>query len=291
MSNEPSDIANQALDSAAVDFTIGDLTEGSKAAQVCLRWYSQCRDQLLRAANWDFSRAQEPMQLLADATGQTPNVPMAVPRPWLLEYAYPIDCLKARFVPRQTQHPGSPQGNISIPQQIPLMTGLGNPVSNFARLVPTRFLVGNDPNYVPTGTPQNSPISGISATGRTVILSNERHAILVYTRRMIYPSVWDAQFREAMVAYLASEIALPLARDKKFGMQMRELNIKIAVDKLRAARISDGNEGFYSSDIRVDWMDIRNSGGGRHWGGGGFGDGPGVLGYGYDTCSIGGTAY
>jgi hypothetical protein len=97
-------------------------------------------------------------------------------------------------------------------------------------------------------------------------------------------------FREAMVAYLASQVALPLAKDKKFGLQMRKDNIEIAKAKIKAARVVDGNEGFYSSDLRVDWMATRNIGNrdGQWW----WRDGPGGYGGGWDACSFAdGTAY
>lgn len=292
MANEPADIANQALDAAAIDLSIGDLEEGTRPAQVLLRAYGQCLRQLLRACHWDFARRQAPLTLLADATGQTPNTPTLVPRPWAYEYAYPTDCMKARFVPRELANPGAPAGNIAIPN-VPLAPGLPQNGGFHARLEPTRFLVANETNYVPAGIPADSPFQGISPTGRTVILSNQKCAMLVYTGLIVYPSMWDPLFRAAMVAYLASEVALPLATDKKFGMQMRQTQIAIAKEKLTQARISDGNEGFYSSDIRVDWMQIRNAGGGR-WGAGGmggFGE-AGVLGYGFDSCGFGdGSAY
>lgn len=287
--NTPEDIANQALDAAAIDLVIGDMQEGTRQAQVVLRAYSQCLRQLLRAAHWDFARRQAPLVLLADATGQTPDVPTIVPAPWAYEYAYPIDCMKARFVPREFVNPGAPSGNYALPNGVPILPGVASAPTGFrARLEPARFLVANDTNYVPPETPGDSYVQGVSPTGRTVILTNVKCAKLVYTGLMIYPSVWDAKFRAGMVAYLAAEIALPLSADKKFGMAMRQQNIAIAKEKIMEARISDGNEGFSNSDIRVDWMDIRGAGGGR-WGRGD--DGPGVLGYGWDACSLGGTAY
>lgn len=195
--------------------------------------------------------------------------------------------MKARFVPRELNNPNAPAGNIAIPQGVPIMPGLGSPTAFRARLEPTRFLVANDPNYVPPMTPGDTMIQGISPAGRTVILTNTKHANLVYTGLMIYPSIWDSQFRAAMVAYLAAMVALPLSKDKKFGMAMRRDNIAIAKDRIMQARITDGNEGFFSSDISTDWMNVRNAGGGR---GHGFGDGFGVLGYGWDSISIAGSS-
>lgn len=287
----PADICNQALDAAGVDHTVGDLQEGTRPAQVLLRCYVPCLQQLLRAAHWDFARATADLMLLADATGQTANVGQAVPVPWTYEYGYPIDCLKVRFVPQNYgQFPTVPTGNISIPTDVPLTTGQNQDVLTGQRLIPSRFTIATDPNYVaPPGTlifdtPGQSPI------GNTVILSNVQRAKAVYTRFMPYPTTWDALFREAMVAMLAQQIALPLAKDKKFGMQMRKDNIEIAKGKIKAARVADGNEGWYSSDLRVDWMATRNIGNrdGQWW----WGDGPGNYWGGWDACGFAdGTAY
>lgn len=288
----PQDISNQALDAAGVDFTLGDMTEGSRPAQVVLRAYGQCMRQLLRAANWDFARKTSDLVLIADSTAQTANVGTMVPVPWIYSYAYPINCMKVRFVPwNYGQNPGVPSNNIQIPQTVPLTTGMGQAPLTGQRLIPARFVIATDPNYpAPPGqlvfdTPGESPI------GRTVILTNVKQAKAVYTALMQYPSVWDPLFREAFVALLAQQIALPLAKDKKFGMAMRKDNIELAKMKIKEARVADGNEGFYSSDIRVDWMATRRIGNGERsaWGDNG---GPGGFGGGWDACSFAdGTAY
>jgi hypothetical protein len=293
--NLPADVANQALDAAAVEHTIGDLEEGTRTAQVLLRAYSQCLRQLTRAANWDFCRATSDLMLLADATGVNPLVGSLVPTPWIYEYAMPPDCMKVRFIPwNYGQNPAIPTGNIQIPTAIPLTTGQGAPISTGQRLRPARFVVATDPNYPPQAGQLYWEVQGESPQGRTVILTNVQNAKIIYTRLMIYPSVWDALFREAMVAYLASQIALPLAKDKKMGMQLRKENIELAKMKIKEARVVDGNEGFYSSDIKVDWMQTRRVGGwgsGRGgWGDGG--DGPGGFGGGWDSVSLAdGSAY
>lgn len=295
--NLPADICNQALDAAAVDFTLGDIQEGTRPAQVLLRAYGQCVRQLQRAANWDFCRKTTPMTLLADATGNTPAVGTNVIAPWIYEYAYPNDCLKARFVPWNYpyQNPGQPPGNITPPAPTsPIMTGLGQPPFAGQRLIPARFLVANDPNYpaTPGGDPDQMP-QGQSPVGNTVICTNVQNALLVYTALQLYPTIWDALFRAALVGYLASEICLPLAKDKKLGMQLQDRNIAKAKAKIQEARLVDGNEGNYDSTIRVDWMTARFSGGGSAgWGGASDGGGPGVFSYGYDSCVFAdGTAF
>lgn len=261
----PTDICNQALDAAAIDFTLGDIEEGTRPAQVCLRAYSECLRQLLRAAPWDFARREVDLVLLADATGQTANVGSTVPSGFIYEYGYPQDCARLRYIPWcPFQTPPVPPGNIQIattPQ-----TTVSQPPYAGQRIIPSRFLITNDPNFAAISGQVYWETQGLSPQGRVVILSNVQNARCVYTFTALYPSTWDHLFRAAMVAYLASEIAISLAKDKKFGLTMRAQNIEIAKQKITQARISDGNEMWASSDIRVDWMDFRNAGRGGPWG-------------------------
>ena len=283
MSNLPADLANQAFDAAGCDFTIGDLEEGTLPAQKALRAFGQCRDQLLRAANWVFARQTAPMILLADATGQTANVGTLVQQPWIYCYSYPTNCLKIRYVPwNALQNTPVPTGNIAPPNSSsPLTTSQGQPPYVGQRIRPARFVVATDPNYPSQPGQDFIYTQGVSPQGSTVVLCNVQNAQAIYTARIIYPSLWDPLFRSAFVAYLASELALPLAKDKKFGLQMRQQQIAIAKQKIMEARVVDGLEGVSSSDIRVDWMDARNVGGGAYGGrSGGWGNG-GDMGGGY----------
>lgn len=294
MSSLPADIANQALDAAGLNSTIGDLQEGSDSAQVLLRAYSQCLRQLLRAVHWNFARQQSPLLLLADATGQTPNVGTNVIAPWVYEYAYPINCVKARFVPWSPAGltPPIPAGNI-VPSNggSPLFGGIGVPVAG-AALRPARWLEAFDPNFPAAAGSMFWEVQGSSPVGSAVILTNVQNANLVYTALMSYPSVWDSQFRAAMVAFLASEVAFPLWSRKgqaKLGMAVRNDQMKIAASKIMAARLTDGNEGWHSSEFTPDWMRYRNTGSGY---GGGYsqsfgslgGDGLGIYYGGCDGC-------
>lgn len=297
----PADISNRALDAIGNPNSIGDLQEGTREAQVLLRHYSPTLRQISRGANWNCLRKKVALVLLNDATGQTTQQqindggPVTVGpgtvgmRPWLYEYRWPTDCLKVRFVPRDHngERPPTPNGNLAIPPT-PLFTGQTD--VQFAREVPTRFLVTNDsvPNLV--GVPENwadvpdtSQILGQGLTSQTVILTNHRHATAVYTALITYPDQWDSLFQEAFVAMLAIRVALPLVPDHKMALSVRAQQVGIAKAALDQARISDGNEGFTSVDQRVDWLRIRNSAGGR-FGGRGWGDeGGGTLWGGWDA--------
>lgn len=296
----PADIVNRALDAAGAENAIGDVEEGTFEARIALRHYGPVLRQLTRAAHWDCCRRQAPMQLLADASGQTNGVGTQVPAPWTYEYAYPTDCMKIRFIPANTQQiePSIPPNNIQLPST-PLTTG-GTPPSNNMRLRPTRFLVATDYNNTaqvttgPNGTPWWE-IQGVSPTNRTVVLSNVQNAQAVYTCLQTAPSLWDPLFEAAFVAALAAEMAVPLHRkDPKTGLAFRAQNITIAKDKIHQARITDGNEMWASSDIAVDWIKVRSSGawGSNWWGPGAPGPGVGVWGYGFDSYNFGdGSAY
>lgn len=271
----PDDIGAQVLDAIAWPEVLGSLQDGSYHANVLLRAYGQCRQQLLRAAFWDFARKQAPLVLLADATGNTANVGTTVPLPWLYEYALPTDAMKIRMIPRNLSNPSTiiPSGNIQIPQT-PLVDGIGqNPLVGL-RLQPARFLVSMDFNY-PSTDPTDYQTLGVSPQGRTVILTNVREAQALYTADMIYPSVWDSLFRAAFVAYLASEVAMPIwaKKDAKFGLLIRNQQLDIVRAKVKEARLVSGNSsGPPTSDLRVDWLDTRFTGGGYGWG---YGNGMG----------------
>jgi hypothetical protein len=272
----PTDICNLALDSIGVDVVLGDIEDGTKEAAVCLRSYRECLLQLLRGAHWQFARKQAPLLLLGDATGQTANVGTSVIAPWMYEYAYPTDCAALRFVTSQPA-PVTIQGNISLPST-PLMSGLASPPGRFSVLRPARFLVARDSNYPPQqGQEIEWQVQGVSPQGRTVICTNVPNAVAVYTSVVMYPSEWDALFRAAFVAYLASAIALPLTKDRKEGIALRRDQIAIAKSKIEQARVSDGNETWSSSDIQVDWLNFRNGGSSNMrslmGGDNGFGDG------------------
>jgi hypothetical protein len=303
VSNLPADVANEALLACGYDFVIGDLQEGTRPAQILLQKYGQCLRQLLRAANWNFCRKQTPLELLADATGQTLNVGQNVMRPWLYAYAYPIDAARVRFIPA---NPGNlttpiPAGNI-VPPTAGATTqvgGLGNPFAG-GWLIPSRWMESFDPNFPAQSGSQFWETQGQAPTGSLVILTNVKNATAVYSGLITYPSVWDSMFRAAFVAYLASEVAFALWATKsdkmaQFGMQVRRDQMAIAKDKIISARAADGNEGWHNSDFDADWMRFRRTGGGTHWGAGSGGPG-GVDGAGYfysgcdDCCGAGNTS-
>ena len=192
----PTNVANQALDAIGWPDVLGDIEEGSREAQISLRAYRQCLQQLLRAANWSFARKQAPLQLLADASGNTPNVGTQVPQPFIYEYEYPTDCMRVRFIPWNLNNQADlvPSNNIQIPST-PLVTGIGQQPWLGLRIRPARFVVSTDFNYPPPAGTQTWDVQGVSPAGRTVILTNVRYATAGYTSLVLYPNLWDSLFR------------------------------------------------------------------------------------------------
>lgn len=258
----PTDIANLALDAIGSEFTLGDIEDGTRAAQTCLRSYPECRRRLLRGAHWQFARKQEPLQLLGDATGNTVGVSKAVIAPWIYEYAYPTDALAVRFVPYQPGNAGIPAGNIAAPIT-PIVANLQTTYSLGSRLHPARFLVARDVNYPPLAGQLYEDVQGLSPQGRTVLLTNVQNALCIYTSDVIYASEWDVLFRDAMISYLAQSIAMKpgIVSDQKLAMQLRRDQIAITKEKLVQARIADGNETWSSTDHLPDWIAFRSGGG------------------------------
>ena len=287
----PSDIANRALDAIGSRVTIGDLNEGTTEAKAAVRVYQNVRKQVLRAANWNFARRQATLTLLQDATGQTAGVGTGTVgmRPWLYEYQWPMDGLRARWVPA-TMYP------ITGGSTVPIMTGLA--AVPFARQVPTRFLVAQDTVPSFTGVPASwqafPDLQGVQGQGRssqTVILSNQPQASLVYTGDVLEPDIWDPLFEQAVVSVLASYLAMPCLPDRKEALAVRSQMVQQAKTALDLARVSDGDEGWPTTDHIPDWIRVRSRGGYGQNTGNTIGD-IGVLYNGWGACGFGdGSAY
>jgi hypothetical protein len=220
-------------------------------------FYDSTRRTLLRTAQWGFARKTAPLALLGSLAA---NPPTSI-YPWLFKYEYPSDCLHMRYVLPQA----IPQPNQA---QVPAV-GVLVPPPSFGPNRTNRYLR----SYDDTGTPLAPP--------REVILSNVVSALGVYTVDVTNPDMWDDGFLTAMYHSLAEKVVIPLTGNTG----MKETWIKIAEARIMEARAMDGNEAIPSSDVVVDWIVGRNSGGG--WSGGldgGFGWGGDYLGGSMGQC-------
>lgn len=233
---------NLALSEIGQRVLINSLNDTSPAGVAAKVNYTPRVQMLLRAASWDFARAQAPLTVFKQAlvNGTLSNNPP--PQPWLFSYLWPSDCLKARFVVPTI--PLQPSGT-------PLTTA-PNPI---ARVPP-----------VPTGIPfvigTDITVSGNSTSPVKVILTNLPLAQLVYTRDLSQlPDQWDSLFLTATSALLGAYFINALARNKA------QFDDQVALSKslLDQARVANGNEGIGSVDHRPDWLAARSTGG--YWAG------------------------
>lgn len=230
------DIANRALAAIAARATIANLDqENSTEAKQARLLYDATRDAMLRGAHWNFARRTLPLSLLKSAPGTPENPtgaawnPATMPAPpWLYEYAYPSDCLLARYVAA----PPTSYQNITPPIfSTPLSGPVPAPVSR-----PSPFVVASS-----TDTNSN-PIN--------VILCSVQEAICCYTMRVTTEDLWDAAFQEAMAFALGSRLALSLTGN----VEVARVAAQQAMSALVTARARDGNEGTTTLDHVPDWL-------------------------------------
>jgi hypothetical protein len=289
----PADILNRSLDAIGKpDMQLGAITDGTLAGRTSRRIYGQTLRALLRTAHWSFARRKAPMQLLADNTGQTLTpqgtpYPTTVERPWRFAYAWPTDCLQARWLPWDGNviSGGSPSGNIALPNT-PLMTGLQQNNGPWLYEKPARFLSSTSTDF-PLIVGQADwaqidsvldDIEGAGLKSRRVILTNVPYAHLVYTMLVTEIEMWDELFSQAMVAVLAERLSMPLLKDDpKAMLAVRNTQIAIAKDAIRDARAASANEAGFpqSTDQTPDWVRARRarSGFGGGWDASGAGAG------------------
>jgi hypothetical protein len=255
----PTDVCNLALLETGSRVSINSLTDNTPQAIVANQFYTPKIQALMRAAAWVFLRKTLALTQLKAAVvnGQPSSNPP--PQPFLFEYAYPSDCLRARFlIPYQTPQPsGSP----------PLTTAPN--VAPFAIRPPTSvpFVVGSDTDS------NGNPIR--------VILTNMYQALLIYDADLSQmPDLWDPMFLSAATAFLASYFITALARNKDQLAQQVGI-VKSVLDQARAV---DGNEAILNNDHLPDWMAVRLTGYGYPYGG--WGVGASTTGWGWDACSL-----
>lgn len=227
---DPVSIANLALGLVNVRTTISSFTEPSAAAEQINLQYLPSLEACLNAAHWNFARAQVSLAVLKAMVGTPENPTNAAasaqpPQPWLYSYAYPADCVQARFI--------MPTFN-SVPSNVP-----GTAPTPTYSLDPVRFLVSTD----------------LDAQGNRVkvILTNQPGAILVYTTRITDANLFDGQFVIAFSNYLAARISIPLSGDKA----MMKAAWDLADVTTRQAQASNGNEGITVNDHIPDWIRVR----------------------------------
>lgn len=253
------DIINRALAAISAQADIVNSAENSKEAVAARLLYDPTRQQLLRAAHWNFARKTAALTLLKAAPG-TPENPAVAPDPsgdggwspelpappWLYAYLVPSDCLQLRYLLPRPALPAAGAGAIAGAVAAASGGGVGG---GFGGGLPQRFVLASDVNG------QGQAVN--------VVLTNQARALGVYTMDVTNESLWDAAFQEAMVFGLASRFAMTIAGDKSLARLVSQQ----AMLAVGAARASDGNEGLTVDEHLPDWLRVRGAGG--LWGGDG----------------------
>lgn len=261
------DICNLALGEMGNRVKINSLLDNTAAAKAASIFYTPKTQMVLRAAPWDSARTTVALTLLKSAivasTGQPSPTPP--PQPFLYEYAWPSDCLKAQFL---------------IPYLPP--QPVGTPMTTQPNVVPYG---GNPPTRIPFVVGRDLDASGNPIK---VILTNLNQAQLVYVADISqFPDLWDPLLQAAVCSVLATYFINDLARDQA------QLNTQIGVAKgaLDAARMANANESITNIDHLPDFIAVRFVGS-IPWALNGWGPNGVAMGGGWDSCQMaGGLSY
>jgi hypothetical protein len=232
------DVCNNALANIGTRSSISVLTEDSAEARACNLQFYTVLETLLRSAPWNFARKFVTMSLLKALPGTPENQTTPVdslwhttypPPPWFYSYAYPSDCVLARYVLPQIY-----SANVGVPI---FSAGNYTPMGVVSR--PSRFAVELDTDS------QGNDIR--------VICSNDQQAILCYTKLIDNPNLWDPIFYNAMQDALGAAITIPLTGNLNLAKMLYEQ----ANGTITQARAMDGNEGLTTVDYLPDWLRAR----------------------------------
>lgn len=222
MSSE-TDVVNRALSELGSRTNIVSLSMDVTTAAVNARMhYVPMRKKLIRCAPWGFTRKT----IIASQLGDL--IDGSSPYPWQYKYAYPPDCQKMRYVLAPPPQP-SPMAPTVGAQMVVPWTG---PRRDW------RYVVANDDTTGPD---------------TRVILSNVGQALFVYSKDVVDPEMWDAEFEEAMVLTMANKLVMSLSGN----VGMKQTWAQLCDKAIMEARLSDGNEAVPRTDHEPDWITAR----------------------------------
>ena len=179
MSYTDVDICNIALGRVGVDQTIASLSERSKEARLCQRFYPLARDLTLEAAPWPFAVRVAALALLPDAD--------LLPG-WSYHYALPTDALSVLEV--------VPAG--SVTEAVGYYTDCCGP-------------------WMPYRRDRQSFRRGLAPDGlSTVLMSTVDDAYGVYVARVTDTAIFSPMMVSLVADRLAMELATPLTTDPRW---------------------------------------------------------------------------
>lgn len=203
------EICNLALAHLGDSATVASINppEGSAQAEHCQRWYPIARNSLLELQDWGFATTRA---LLAELVNPFPQ--------WQHAYARPADCLKVLAV-----LPADAAGDIA---------------DTFPR---DHFHHAAVPAQCAIYTPQAFTTETDASTGNQIILTNQRNALVRYTRLVTDTSKFSPLFTDALGWYLASYLAGPVLKGET-GITVGQAMLKVAMGMLGSAAVSSANQ-------------------------------------------------
>jgi hypothetical protein len=214
------EICNMALGSVRGQ-SINSLTETSLQAQLCSLHYENCRDQVLKEADWGFNKTRVPLAALSGV--EVFN--------WSYVWTYPLDCLKINHLIR------------NIEEYTPAT----------ATTPPTRFYYENRQNIdlyprVEYGLFINS--------GTRIIATREGELRIDYRAKVTDATLYPPNFVSALSSLLGARLALPLAGVKD-GRALRQDCFEMYNSFLAQASDDNANEQQYDQQ-ESEFIVIRN---------------------------------
>lgn len=221
-------LANEALSALGTRSSIASFREVSVEADAIRLIYRPTVDELQRKYWWKWGRRQVNLAVLKAAKGTPENPNGAGPIPpmgFRYSYAFPAGALDLRYILPIVQ-PGT---------STPLLTGLGSPVEPRPSRLIIPYVEGGDDDA------NGNPIK--------VILTDQPQAIMVISKGVYDPNVWDSLFQLALIGRLARKLLMPLSGD----MELAKLAISEGVAAENEAATANAADDPTVIDRPAEW--------------------------------------
>lgn len=218
------DIANLALSHLGDSATVASLDppEGSAQAEHCARWYPIARNALLELHDWNFATSRVKLAQVTQNWSE-----------WAYAYAYPSDVVRLLAV--------LPEGATS-----------DNSTSNSGPISSAYGVGYYDDSTFSVYMPQPYT-SEVDEAGNRLIYTNEPSATLRYTRIITDTTKFSQLFVTTLARFLASYLAGPVLKGDT-GIQIGAAQLRIAMEMMSKAAVSDSNQMRQPSRQSVSWI-------------------------------------
>lgn len=211
------EISNDAISLCGGKGFISSLGEASAEARYCRRFYDSARDNLLEEVDWDFASARADLNLLTEE-----------PMPgWKYAYAMPNHCIAPREI--LSVYAGS-----SSEYWLEEARCDGTLPGRRRDAIPFQVVMSEDQT-------------------KKVVVTDKQSAVMRYTYRVENPELFPTMMRQALSAYLATKICIPLTRDKDLLKELVQYYEKLKHASIAANR----NQQQQDEEPVAPWHEAR----------------------------------